>query len=265
MAQVREFVWSAVLLAAAATCGRAAELRPEILAGFERYVRGAEERIQARISGRGPFLWTDESAGRRERVRRGEALAEPFYSRGDTAAPGGLIHNWIGAVFVPGVTLPKALALVQDYDRHAQIYSPEVVASRVMWRQANRYRVYMQLLKKMILTAVLNTEHEVEYHSLDAKRWYSRSYSVRVAEVENAGGRDERELPEGQGHGFLWRLYSYWSFEERDGGVYIECQAISLTRDIPTGLGWLIGPIVRELPKESLLRTLEGTRRALTG
>jgi hypothetical protein len=265
MTPMKKFVWSAVLSAAVAMGARAVELRPETLAGFERYVRGAEDRIHARISGRGPFLWTDESAERRERVRRGEALAEPFQSRGGTAAPGGLIHDWIGAVFVPGVSLSKALALVQDYDRHAQIYSPEVVASRVMSHQGNHYRVYMRLLKKKILTAVLNTEHEVEYNSLDAKRWYSRSYSVRVAEVENAGGRDERELPEGRGHGFLWRLYSYWRFEERDGGVYIECQAISLTRDIPSGLGWLIEPIVRDLPKESLLRTLEGTRRALAG
>jgi hypothetical protein len=262
---MKKFVWSAVLSAAVAMGARAVELRPETLAGFERYVRGAEDRIHARISGIGPFLWTDESAERRERVRRGEALAEPFQSRGGTAAPGGLIHDWIGAVFVPGVSLSKALALVQDYDRHAQIYSPEVVASRVISQQGNHYRVYMRLHKKKILTAVLNTEHEVEYNSLDAKRWYSRSYSVRVAEVENAGGRDERELPEGRGHGFLWRLYSYWRFEERDGGVYIECQVISLTRDIPSGLGWLIEPIVRDLPKESLLRTLEGTRRALTG
>lgn len=262
---MKKFVWSAVLSAAVAMGARAVELRPETLAGFERYVRGAEDRIHARISGIGPFLWTDESAERRERVRRGEALAEPFQSRGGTAAPGGLIHDWIGAVFVPGVSLSKALALAQDYDRHAQIYSPEVVASRVISQQGNHYRVYMRLHKKKILTAVLNTEHEVEYNSLDAKRWYSRSYSVRVAEVENAGGRGERELPEDRGHGFLWRLYSYWRFEERDGGVYIECQVISLTRDIPSGLGWLIEPIVRDLPKESLLRTLEGTRRALTG
>jgi hypothetical protein len=67
----------------------------------------------------------------------------------------------------------------------------------------------------------------------------------------------------GKDHGFLWRLYSYWRFEERDNGVYVECQAISLTRNIPTGLGWLIEPIIRNLPRESLANTLTATKGAL--
>jgi hypothetical protein len=60
----------------------------------------------------------------------------------------------------------------------------------------------------------------------------------------------------------MWRLNSYWRFVERDGGVYIECQAVSLSRGIPVKwlLGWLIGPIVNDLPKESLLNTLTATR-----
>jgi hypothetical protein len=70
-------------------------------------------------------------------------------------------------------------------------------------------------------------------------------------------------MPVGNDHGFLWRLDSYWRFEERDGGVYIECEAISLTRDIPTGLAWLIEPIIRQLPQESLVNTLRATRNAV--
>lgn len=255
--------WGLVLFAVVAGGALGAELRRETLGAFEQYVRSAEERTAARTSGRRGFLWIDESAERRERVRRGEAVTEPAALRGDIAVTGGLVHDWIGGVFLPGARLQSVLALVRDYNRHAEIYAPEVVASRVLWQDENRYRVYMRLLKKKVLTVVLNTEHEVEYFPLDMGRWHSRSYSVRVAEVENAGERGERELPEGQGHGFLWRLYSYWRFQERDGGVYVECQAISLTRDIPAGLGWLIMPIVRELPRESLVRTLEGTRRGV--
>jgi hypothetical protein len=62
----------------------------------------------------------------------------------------------------------------------------------------------------------------------------------------------------------LWRLNSYWRFEERDGGVYVECRAISLTRDVPTGLGWIVEPIVRKLPRQSLINTLTATRQALS-
>ena len=81
--------------------------------------------------------------------------------------------------------------------------------------------------------------------------------------MDNPGKRDERELPPGTGHGFLWQLDTYWRFQERDGGTWMECQAISLTRDVPTGLGWLIEPIIRGLPKESLETTLRETAAAL--
>jgi hypothetical protein len=110
---------------------------------------------------------------------------------------------------------------------------------------------------------VLATEHDVQYFRLGRTRAYSRSYSTKIAQLENPGEPGERELPVGNDNGFLWRLYSYWRMEERDGGVYLECQAISLTRGIPAGLGWMIEPIIRDLPKESLIKTLEATRRAL--
>jgi hypothetical protein len=132
-------------------------------------------------------------------------------------------------------------------------------------RKGEEFQVYLRLVKKKVLTVVLDTYHEVHYFQVDATRWYSRSTSTRISEVENAGKADERVLPPGEGHGFLWRLNSYWRFQERDGGVYVECEAISLTRAIPVGLGWMIQPIIRSLPRDSLIHTLEATRSALTG
>lgn len=241
----------------------AVELRRETLNAFGDYVRAAEQRLAARVGGAQSFLWLDEPPALRQRARRGEILAEPWNARGDTPVNGGLIHHWMGAVFIPDADLSQVLALLRDYDRHYRIYQPEVVASKVLWRLGDRYGIYLRLLKKKVLTVILNTEHEVTYYPLDATRWHSRSYSTRVAQVVNPGQAGERELPEGNDQGFLWRLYSYWRFQARDGGVYVECEAVSLTRDIPTGLGWLIGPMVRELPRQSLAATLESTRRAL--
>ena len=99
--------------------------------------------------------------------------------------------------------------------------------------------------------------------SLDRGRWVCRSYTTRISEVEHAGSPKERVLPPDTGYGFLWRLYSYWRFQEREGGVYVECRAISLTRDVPLGLRWIIEPIIQKLPKGSLINTLEATRQAL--
>jgi hypothetical protein len=174
-----------------------------------------------------------------------------------------LIHDWIGAALIPGATIKDTLALIQDYDNHKNIYQPEVIASQLISRHGNHFRIYLRLLKKRIMTVVLDTDHDVHYRSLDRRRWLCRSYTTRIAEVEDAGSSNERVLPPDTGYGFLWRLYSYWRFQEKQVGVHVECRAISLTRDVPLGLGWIIEPIVQKLPQESLINTLEATRRAL--
>jgi hypothetical protein len=240
----------------------ATELRQETLAAFENYMRSVESRVEDRAAGRKPFLWVEETAERQNKVRAGEMVIQ---QRTGPRIPDGLIHDWTGAMFIPGVTLDQVLRLVRDYDRHKNIYKPEVVDSRILSHEGDSYRVYLRLLKKKVITAVLNTEHDVRYYRPSAQRAHSRSYSTRVAEVQNAGTPQEREVTPGTGQGFLWRLNSFWRFEEKDGGVYVECEAVSLSRDVPTGLGWLIEPIVRNLPRESLAQTLRATRSALNG
>jgi hypothetical protein len=236
-----------------------AELKPKTVEAFDRYIRQTEDRLAASQT----FLWADESPDRARRARQGEIVVSPFNKKPEIALPNGLIHDWVGAVFIPGATLDRTLALVQDYNRHKDIYKPEVIDSRLISRQGEDFRIYYRLLKKKVITVVLNTEHEVKYTKVDASRWRSVSRTTKIAEVENPGKSGESEKPPGTGEGFLWRLNSYWRFAERDGGVWIECEAISLTRDIPTGLGWLIDPIIRNLPRESLENTLRATRSAL--
>jgi hypothetical protein len=251
------------ILLAAAPAG-ATQLKKETLEAFESYARATEARLEARRRG-GPFLWVDESAGRLAQVRQGKVVIEARNGKGDIGVPDGLVHDWIGAVFIPNTTLAATLAWLQDYDHNSQAYRPEVLDSRILSRNGNEFRVSMRLSKKKIITVVLDTEHDIHYFQLDPARWYSRSYSTRISELVNPGKLDERRLAPGNDHGFLWRVYSYWAFQERDGGVYVECQAVSLTRDVPTGLGWLIEPIIRDLPRQSLEHTLRATRDAVAG
>jgi hypothetical protein len=250
-------------IAIAALCAlpaAAAELKPATVEAFNDYIRQTEDRLSAPKL----FLWADETPDRARRVRAGEVLVQPFNAKPDQGVKGGgLIHDWVGSVFIPQATIEQTLALVQDYDRHKNVYRPEVVDSRVLSHDGDHYRIYLRLLKKKVITVVLNTEHEVTYTPLAPKRWRSISRTSKIAEVENAGKPDEREKPAGTGEGFLWKLNSYWRFEERDGGTWVECQAVSLTRDVPFGLGWVIEPIIRNLPKESLENTLRATRAAL--
>lgn len=239
------------------------QLNPETLQAFVAYVREAETAMEEELPSGAQFLWSDKDLALAHLVRRGEIVAQFWSGSGPAKVPSGLIHDWVGAVLTPGTTVENTLRLIQDYDHHQDIYKPEVLVSKLMRHRGNDFEIYLRLLKKKILTVVLDTVHDVQYRSIDAKRWFCRSYTTRIAEVENAGTAKERVFPPDTGFGFLWRLYSYWRFQERDGGVYIECRAMSLTRDVPFGLGWVIEPIIQKLPRESLIHTLDCTRRAL--
>jgi hypothetical protein len=249
-----------VLLAAVLA---ATELKPRTVQAFDDYIRRVESRLDEEVKSP-TFLWADQTPGRANQLRQGQALAVSLTGKNPLPVPDGLIHDWVGAVFIPGATLEETLRMVEDYNHHKDIYKPEVIESKLISHNGNDFKIQLRLLKKKVITVVLETDFDVRYTPVDKLRWYSRSYSTRIQEVDNAGKADEHLQPVGKDHGFLWRLYSYWRFVERDGGVYFECEAVSLTRDIPTGLGWMIEPIIRQLPKESLVNTLAKTRDALT-
>ena len=241
-------------------------LKPRTLQAFADYIQEAEAGMEPSLSGHSAFLWSDQSAERAREVRRGQVVAQLWQGDSPVKIPNGLIHDWVGAAFSPAVSVEQVLALVQNYDNHKNIYKPEVIDSRLIAEDGNDFKIFLRLLKKKIITVVLDTDHDVHYSAVEAKRWFCRSYTTRIAEVEDAGTSKEKVLEPDSGYGFLWRLYSYWRFDEKksDDGVYIECRAISLTRDIPLGLGWIIDPIVRKLPEESLMHTLECTRNGLS-
>lgn len=239
------------------------QLNPRTLEAFDAYIHHAEAEMEQTLPEGGSFLWSHQAPGRAQAVDQGQVVAQFWSGDGPLKVPNGLIHDWIAAAFIPDANIQQLLAVMQKYDEHKNSYKPEVIDSKLIKRDGNDFQVYLRLLKKKIITVVLDTEHAVHYCQIDQTRWVCRSYTTRIAEVEHAGTPDERVLQPDTGYGYLWRLHSYWRFEERNAGVVIECRAISLTRDVPFGLGWAIEPIIEKLPKESLIHTLESTRHAL--
>jgi hypothetical protein len=269
----RFFLRSAFLAALAVLVVPAAfgeQLKPETVAGFDRYVRLSEQRM-AGEEGSGSFLKIDslpaaEAQVVRAKLKNGEVVVDHLETRENgrpIAVPDGLIHHWIGTVFVPGATLAQTVAFLQDYDNQAKYYAPDVERSRLISKDGNEFKVFLRLRKHKVVTAVLDTNYDVTYRSLGADRVLCRSVSTRIAEVENPGEKNESEKPVGKDSGFMWRLNSYWRFEQRDGGMYVQLEAISLTRDIPAGLSWLVAPFVNSIPRESLEFTLQRTREGL--
>jgi hypothetical protein len=250
---------------------RAAQLRPETVRAFDHYVSESETRMQRSMKDEKSFLFVNvlpepARAKAYAALRQGQVVVQRGQQRDTneaTSVPGGLIHDWSGVVFIPGASLPQTLALLQDYDRDEQYYRPDVVKSKLLEHSGDEFRVFLRLKKTYVVTAVFNSEYDVRYLMLNPTQASSRSYSTRIAEVENPDGPNEYEDPVGQDRGLLWRLYSYWRFYEADGGTYVQCQAISLTREMPLGLGWMVKPFLERIPIESLRFTLHATRQAL--
>jgi hypothetical protein len=247
------------------------ELRVETIEGYNRYIALTEQRMKKELAPGEPFLWADSLPEPRRdevyaRLQRGEVVTAKLHTNdpsGQARTPGGLLIHWVGTIFIPGASMARVLAIVQDYDRHSEFYEPEIVKSKTIERTGNDFKIYYRIRKKKIITIFLDTEYEVHRHSLDPARVYTDAFSTRIAQVEHAGEPDERQLPPGKDSGFLWRLNSYWRYFDSGRGVYVQCEAISLSRDIPTGLGWLIEPLAESVPRESLEFTLQSTRAAV--
>jgi len=220
-------------------------LSPETNKAFDTYVASSEASM-------------DFAARFTAASKPGEIRVAPLGKDGLTYIGDGLIHDWAASTVAPGMSVEKVLGVLQNYAAYKQIYAPDVEESGVVSHQGNHFRAYLKLVKKKAITVKYNTEYDVEYRPLAEGRWAVISRSTRVAQIDG-----KRELEPGFGDGFLWRINVYWVIEQRPEGVYLECRAISLTRDIPTGLGWALRPMISSLPRESLKNSIESTLRAV--
>jgi hypothetical protein len=249
----------------------AVELKKQTAAAFDNYVAASEARMAEELRSGGAFLYIDTLPADRRASAYGQLAANEIFisplqtmrSGKGISVPDGIVHHWVGIVFIPNASLGTVLPVVQNYGNRAEVYKPDVIASRLISHQGDDYKIFMRFFQKKFTTVVLNTEFDIHWHKLDQHHLYSNSYSTRIAEVKDPSKPDGPELPAGKDHGYLWRLYTYWRFEEKDGGVYVQCEAISLTRDIPFGLGWLLRPLVTSIPRQSLNRTLGQTRAVI--
>ena len=265
--RLREVKTRAVLailfLLLASARSKATELKEETVQAWDAYVRAANLRMEERAGGQSPFLWVDEKPDLAKRVRAGELVVATVDSDNPHKVPHGLIHDWIGAMFLPNAKLDDVMRVLDDYDRYKDFYKPMVVKSQLLERTDDHEEVTLLMMEKAFsVTAAVETEDEVRIVRLDGNRAYSLSNSIRVQEIAHYGQPGEHALPEGHGPGYIWRVFSVARLEQRDGGVYVEMETIAMSRGIPVAFRWLIKPLVEALPRKIMLATLKGTRDA---
>jgi len=264
MIRTKGFFTIVVMLGGIAVRAGAVELQPATAEAWQDYVRHAAERMQARLDGREPFLWVDEVPERALRARHGEIVVAPAAGAGTQTVPNGLIHDWVGAAFIPNATIESLLAVVHDYDRYKEIYKPLVTDSRLIDAGAADQEFSMIWQHHaMFVNAAMRGSYRAQDFSLGPHRWYGVVDATTLQQIEDYGRPGEHLLPPDTGRGFIWRAHSISRYEERDGGVYLELEAIVLSRDIPSSMQWLVNPIVNHLSINSLTTTLRQTRQAV--
>ncbi len=244
----------------APSLSRAAELKQDTLVYWNAYLDAANRQIGSQT----PFLWVDQKPERLQRVRGGEILVSSVGKENPKPVDSGLIHDWLGAAFLPDTSIKDVLSAVRNYGDYKEYYKPTVVDSKLLSSYGRCEKYSMRAVnKEVVAQTALDMEYETCYFKVDELRWYSITHTTRVQEIRHYGEADEQDLPPDRGSGYVWRLYSIARYEQRDGGTYVEVEAIALSRDIPLGLRLLVSPIVRHVSKTSMLASLQQTRDAV--
>jgi hypothetical protein len=256
-------VFALLLVISTSAQSKAAELKEATEVAWDRYVHSLCLRTEVQPKA-ASFLQIDDMPEILHRVQSGDVPVWRDVRADSPHVAHALIHQWAGAVFIPGATIADVLAVTRDYARYPEIYKPAVLAAGRLASGGDDDRFSMLLVQKVLfVTAALKGEYQTRYVRVNAKQWYSISQSTRLQAIEKFGQPDMRTLPPDQGPGYIWRLYTITKFEESDGGVYIELEALGLSRDVPVMFRWLVDPIVEHLPKNAVRATLEETRNAV--
>ena len=245
------------------TQATAADLKEQTIQAWQEYIDAAEARNQTHLAPGSSFLSIDAIPGQAAMLRQGDIAVSPA-ANVPLKIPSGLVHDWTGAIFIPNVSLGDVIRVVRDYEQYDTVYHPAVVSSKPLDRSEWADRFSMVIMNKSFFARrAFDSDYSSTFTRLDDKRWYSTSVSTRVQEISDYGSPSQCTLAEGHGTGVIWRLYSVARYEERDGGVYTELEAIALSRDIPGALRWLVDPIVRRVSRSSIAISLQQTAKAI--
>ena len=250
-------------------CLSAAELTPGLLQGWDNYVKATEQRIAAELRAGKGFLALDFQPGTAAASERRAVLAGaiPIKKMNTNDASGkkmvlsgGIAHHWRGSVFIPGAKLEEVLYRILN-PTAADMQQEDVLKWKVLEQGQDSLKIFLKLRRSKFVTVVYNTEHEVKVQRYGTDRASSTSVATRIAELESPDTSREREKPVGRDNGFLWRMNSYWRYEQVAGGVIVELESVTLSRAVPFIFDLLIHPMIESTARESLERTLASMRK----
>src|SRR6188768_1214068 len=83
-------------------------LSPKTTEAFDAYLKAAEPQMNG--------------TARFGQLKTNEVRVEPARDDGSINVKDGIVHDWVGATFVPGATVEQAIAVLQNYPSYKSIY-----------------------------------------------------------------------------------------------------------------------------------------------
>jgi hypothetical protein len=257
------FLFAGLFTVLAAPNRAKAEPTPEAVTAFNAYVKAVESRLAQQHQSRDGFLVPALSSENKKHLQQGELIIEPITPVTGSVLPGALLHDWCGTAFAPGATVADFERLMKNIGAYPQHFTPQVLQAKLLSQQGDRLQAFMRVRQHHVITVVMDTTYDITFGRLDDQHGYSLSRSTKISEIESPGTATEHAVPAEDEHGFLWRQNTYWTYQEGDGGLYMQIESVSLSRSVPTGLNWIVQPFIEKIPRESLEFTLRSTCNAL--
>ena len=249
-----------------------AELQRRTTRAFDQYIAALEARLAREERSPSTFLSIQNLPSARQSavrtmLREGMIEIRHVHARNPAgqaiSVPGGWVHDFVGDVFAPRASVSHAVGVLLDFSHFPDYYRPEIIRGKILSRSGNDFKVYLRLQRTSPVNFTVDMLEDAQLRELDSSHAAIWTRSYRIAQIENAGKPDEHEDPPGQGSGYIWRMNTYWAVEEWRGGVLVEMEIVALSRTIPFGLNWLVGPLVSRVAQATVRSTMAATRDAI--
>jgi hypothetical protein len=214
---------------------RAADLKPETTAAFDRYIQLTEEGF-AKNQGFENFLWLDHHPNEKSMVWLQQSIVRPMQTLDQGApieVPGGVIQHWLGVIYLENADADHMRGLLMNLAGYKDFFKQQIVESKVTKQEGDRYDFFLRFYKKQFSTVVLNVDETAKYTLIDPLKWSVACHSTHIGEAEHPRNKkklDEERAPE-DASGYLWRFNFYWRVQQADHGCYVELEVITLARE----------------------------------
>ena len=247
---MRSFISAACLCALSCASLTAAlipilHLDDKTLQAFDSYIAHFEKEALAPYLASGK-MWMDGASCcmRSSSFPTGRPVVD---SRENGDVANGSIHHFSGALHVDGGTIDDMRRIMEDYPAYPKYFKPDVTKGSGSPEADStpadeHYLSHLTLSETTLWIAVqYDCTYDTHYRRLNPDHWLSKSTSSSVKEYRDARNPAQGYFPEGDDHGFVWRTNTYWFVRQRNGGVDLELDSITLSRPNPPGFGWYGG------------------------